>query len=115
MSHRFCSRKAENVGDSRARSQVEKHPITCNHPPAAFDKAYLNGFRSHKLGFTLNEFCSGSLEPVEMKLNLALHHLLLASQDALHICRNRSALDAIFRSVPREPVRLCAANYVLAG
>ena len=50
-----------------------------------------------------------------MKLNFALDHLALAIQDALHVRRHWSSLNAIFRAMTSEPIRFCAANHVLAG
>src|SRR6516164_1610474 len=50
-----------------------------------------------------------------MKLNFALDHLALAIQDALHLRRHWSSLNAVFRAMPREPIRFGAANHVLAG
>src|SRR5207302_9668990 len=89
--------------------------IPCDYALASTVKADLNRFRRRKARFSPNQFRSGSLESIEMKLNAILHHLSLALQDALHVRRHWSCLDAIFRTVPREPVRLRAANHVLAG
>ena len=115
VSHGFCGRKARNIRHGGARSKVKKDPITRDRPAASVVKVHLNRLRSHEPGFSSNQFRSGRLEAIEMKLNLALHHLSLAVQDALHIRRHWSSLDAVFRAVTSEPIRFRAANHVLAG
>ena len=66
-----------------ARSQVKKHPVAGDRPPASVVKLHLNRLRSHEPGFSPNQFGSRGLEAIEMKLHLAFHHLSLARQDAL--------------------------------
>jgi len=83
VSHRFRGREAGDIGDHRARSQIEKHTITRDHPLASVGKAHLHRLRSHEPGFALDQFGSGRLEAIEVKLNLTLHHLSLAANTPL--------------------------------
>ncbi len=76
--HGSCSRKPRNVRDSRARSKVKKHTVARDHPPPALIKLHFDRFGSDEPCFASNQFRSRRLEPIEMSLNLPLHHLSLA-------------------------------------
>src|ERR1700721_4196714 len=58
---------------------------------------------------------SGRFEAIEMKLNFALDHLSLTVENPFHVRGYWTRLDAVLGAVPRKPVRLCAADHVLAG
>ena len=67
------------------------------------------------MGLAADQFGSGRFEAIEMKLNFALDHLALAVENPFHFRRYWTRLDAVLDAVPREPIRLCAADHVLAG
>src|SRR5580704_18810039 len=50
-----------------------------------------------------------------MNLNSALDHLALAVENPFHIRGYWTCLDPVLDAVPRKPIRLCAADHVLAG
>src|SRR5580704_19423817 len=50
-----------------------------------------------------------------MNLNSALDHLALAVENPFHIRGYWTCLDPVLGAVPRKPIRLCAADHVLAG
>src|SRR6266852_2016823 len=72
--HGSCSRKPRNVRDSSARSKVKKHTVACDYPPPALIKLHFDRFGSDEPCFASNQFGSCRLEPIEMSLNLPLHH-----------------------------------------
>ena len=76
---------------------------------------HLNRLRRDETSFATNQFRSGRFEAIEMKLNFALDHLALATEHSSHIRGYRTRLDAVLDAVSREPIRLCAADHVLAG
>ena len=107
------SGKAGDVGQGRARSEVEEDPLGFD-PSGPFRYLHLDDSRTGEAPFAKDELEVVGAEALAVDLDHPIHQVALALAHDLHVRGDRRDLQTIVAPVPSAVHDLCAVDDVFA-
>jgi hypothetical protein len=106
--------EAGNIGDRRARPDIDEDLVADEHAGAAVVQAHFDGLRRHETPGAHDQFRAARLVVLYVLGNLGFNHVALALANHRHVDRGGPGLDAVRSGMPHEIGDPRARNLVLA-